>query len=52
MDSEGFHNIDELPLGKLLQASYGGRSAPKKKLNVAKMIEKGFRSASTSGKIR
>lgn len=47
--SEGFKNIDELPLGKLLQVKQD-RGKPsrlgkhrRKKLNIHKLMEKGFK---------
>jgi hypothetical protein len=43
----GFHNIDALPLGKLLRTSYGkskgGSGSKKRSFNVSKLIKKGFK---------
>lgn len=37
----GFHNIDALPLGNLLQVKQTGKA--KKKTNVRKLMEQGFK---------
>lgn len=45
MESGGFHNIDVLPLGKLLQVKYVGKRPPKSGAGlVKKLLAKGFSS--------
>lgn len=42
-DNTGYHNIDTLPLGKLLQTKQLGGTKTKRRLNISKLIKKGFK---------
>lgn len=46
MADVGFQNIDQLPLGKILQVSYGKKSLGKKKrrsTSISKLLANGFK---------
>lgn len=50
-ESGGYHDVDALPLGKLLRIDQRGRTRSRKGL-ISKLRKKGFSSATQEGKIR